>query len=528
MQALASRRGATVVLAVAAVALVVLIGFLAEQLGGRATVNPLSPASGGAVAAAAPTVVFSLGGADTVRQLRVSLDGKDRTKRITRSGSRVSLRAGRLGEGVHTVEVTLESTNPFSGTVEKRWQFAVDRTPPKLAVARPATGTISRRHAVLFRGTAEPGAEVRVEFRGGEATAAAGEDGAWRVETRLPEGDVAAEITAVDRAGNATKTSRRLRVDTIPPRLDVSRPARGEVLTATNAPTIYGSIPGEDLGPVLFTATVNGERVQRMRGSSAIAGVEGESVDPSSGPLRIDGERFALSVGYLPQGRNRIAIAARDAAGNVRRRSLTVLVDSTDRFGEDDMRLGARGPDAKELQRRLRELGALTGRLTPVLDRRTAAGLRDFQKDRRLPVSGVVDEPTRHALLGRLVVNIGQRKLRLIRAGKVVRTYEVAVGMPGHPTPTGTYAIVKMEVDPTWSPPDSPWAEGLGPIPPGPGNPLGTRWIGTSSPAIGIHGTYDDASIGTAASHGCIRMHIPDVEKLYDQVALGMEVRFVA
>jgi lipoprotein-anchoring transpeptidase ErfK/SrfK len=191
------------------------------------------------------------------------------------------------------------------------------------------------------------------------------------------------------------------------------------------------------------------------------------------------------------------------------------------------MRLGARGPDARELQRRLRQVGALEGKLGSVLDRRTANALREFQKDRGLPVTGVVDEATRHGLLGRIVVNITQRKLRLIRAGKVVRTYRVAVGMPAHPTPTGTFEIVKMEKDPTWSPPDSPWAEGLGPIPPGPGNPLGTRWIGTSSPAIGIHGTYDDASIGTAASHGCIRMHIPEVEQLYDQVALGMEVRFV-
>jgi len=58
----------------------------------------------------------------------------------------------------------------------------------------------------------------------------------------------------------------------------------------------------------------------------------------------------------------------------------------------------------------------------------------------------------------------------------------------------------------------------------GPGNPLGTRWIGTSAPAIGIHGTYASSSIGTAASHGCMRMHIPDVEELYDQVTLGMRV----
>ena len=66
--------------------------------------------------------------------------------------------------------------------------------------------------------------------------------------------------------------------------------------------------------------------------------------------------------------------------------------------------------------------------------------------------------------------------------------------------------------------------QGLGPIPPGNGNPLGTRWIGTSAPAIGIHGTYADYSIGSAASHGCLRMLIPEVEELYEDVAVGMPV----
>jgi lipoprotein-anchoring transpeptidase ErfK/SrfK len=100
----------------------------------------------------------------------------------------------------------------------------------------------------------------------------------------------------------------------------------------------------------------------------------------------------------------------------------------------------------------------------------------------------------------------------------------VAIGQAEYPTPTGTYKIVTKQKNPTWNPPDSPWAEGLGQIPPGPGNPLGTRWIGTSAPAIGIHGTYADYSIGTAASHGCLRMHIPDVEELYEDVAVGMPV----
>ena len=70
--------------------------------------------------------------------------------------------------------------------------------------------------------------------------------------------------------------------------------------------------------------------------------------------------------------------------------------------------------------------------------------------------------------------------------------------------------------------------EGPGPIPPGPGNPLGTRWMGLSAPYVGIHGTPDAASIGYSASHGCIRMLIPQVEWLFTQVDVGTPVFIVA
>jgi len=105
-----------------------------------------------------------------------------------------------------------------------------------------------------------------------------------------------------------------------------------------------------------------------------------------------------------------------------------------------------------------------------------------------------------------------------------IKTYPVAVGQPAYPTPVGNFQVVDKQVDPTWFPPSSPWAAGLGPIPPGAGNPLGTRWIGTSAPGIGMHGTPNSSSIGSAASHGCIRMYISDVENLYPRVQIGTPV----
>jgi lipoprotein-anchoring transpeptidase ErfK/SrfK len=110
---------------------------------------------------------------------------------------------------------------------------------------------------------------------------------------------------------------------------------------------------------------------------------------------------------------------------------------------------------------------------------------------------------------------------------RVKKVFGVATGQAAYPTPLGSYEIVTKQRYPTWYPPDSDWAEGAEPIPPGPGNPLGTRWMGLSAPAVGIHGTPDAASIGYSASHGCIRMLVPEAEWLFDRVTEGTPVYIV-
>ena len=127
-----------------------------------------------------------------------------------------------------------------------------------------------------------------------------------------------------------------------------------------------------------------------------------------------------------------------------------------------------------------------------------------------------------------LIVKRGSRRLELWNGMRFVRRFVIAVGMPAHPTPLGRYRVVMKERNPTWNPPDSPWAAGLGPVPPGPANPLGTRWIGTSAPGIGIHGTPAPSTVGTAASHGCIRMYMSEVEWLFERVRIGTPVFFVS
>lgn len=105
------------------------------------------------------------------------------------------------------------------------------------------------------------------------------------------------------------------------------------------------------------------------------------------------------------------------------------------------------------------------------------------------------------------------------------RVFPVATGQAIYPTPKGTFHIVVKWVDPWWYPPtQDAWAKGLKPVPPGPDNPLGTRWMGLSAPGVGIHGTDEPASIGYSASHGCIRMQVPDAEWLFGRVRVGTTV----
>jgi hypothetical protein len=123
-----------------------------------------------------------------------------------------------------------------------------------------------------------------------------------------------------------------------------------------------------------------------------------------------------------------------------------------------------------------------------------------------------------------VVVMRESKRLLLFSDVKLIREFGVATGQAAYPTPLGTYEIATMQRDPWWYPPPSPWAKNADPVPPGPGNPLGTRWMGLSAPYIGIHGTPDAASIGYSASHGCIRMRIPDAEWLFQRVDVGTPV----
>lgn len=156
---------------------------------------------------------------------------------------------------------------------------------------------------------------------------------------------------------------------------------------------------------------------------------------------------------------------------------------------------------------------------------------RSLKTHLRTPVEVGLDaipaSTTRKSFGDVIVIRRGQNKLQLFDGMKLKRTFGVATGQSRYPTPLGKFEIIVKWSNPWWYPPASDWAKDAEPIPPGPGNPLGTRWMGISSPAVGIHGTPDAASIGYSVSHGCIRMRIPEVEWLFKQVEIGTPVYIV-
>ena len=134
--------------------------------------------------------------------------------------------------------------------------------------------------------------------------------------------------------------------------------------------------------------------------------------------------------------------------------------------------------------------------------------------------SAAVEQTQSAAAKRVIVVSLEDRKLALVENGQVKKVYTVAVGKPSTPSPVGTFTIARRVMNPTYS------HDGRV-VPPGPGNPVGTRWMGLSIPGYGIHGTNVPSSIGKAASHGCIRMAKKDLEELYPMVEVGDTVELI-
>jgi lipoprotein-anchoring transpeptidase ErfK/SrfK len=152
--------------------------------------------------------------------------------------------------------------------------------------------------------------------------------------------------------------------------------------------------------------------------------------------------------------------------------------------------------------------------------------LRGTKRTVKLTTRPVAPNVTADELGKTIEINLSNNRLSFYDGLKVRRTYPVATGQPSFPTPQGSWQVVYKRVNPSWTNPDpNGWGKGMPKsIPPGPGNPLGTRAMSLNASGILIHGTYASGSIGRYASHGCVRMFLSDVEGLYPQVPVGTRV----
>lgn len=220
------------------------------------------------------------------------------------------------------------------------------------------------------------------------------------------------------------------------------------------------------------------------------------------------GQRSAISVpleiSYSNSAVRRMALRVEKSLSRPARNA--TLTFSSTGFSSVSSRTGLT-VDRARLQRQLvrRLTSPQAKRLIKVRSRRVEPKVRTEDLAREYPTL--------------IVVSRSGFRLRFFKNLKLAKTYKIAVGQVGLDTPAGLYRIQDKQVNPSWHVPHSDWAGKLAGkvIPPGPRNPIKARWMGIYAGA-GIHGTSDTASLGSAASHGCVRMAVPDVIDLYDRV----------
>lgn len=124
-----------------------------------------------------------------------------------------------------------------------------------------------------------------------------------------------------------------------------------------------------------------------------------------------------------------------------------------------------------------------------------------------------------------IIINLSAHTLSLYERDKLLAQFPVACGSPAYPTPVGQWKVTEKRRNPSWKNPGSAWAKSMPPyIPPGPGNPLGTRALATNMSGVLIHGTPSPWSIGQSVSHSCVRMYMKDVEQLFEMVEVNIPV----
>jgi lipoprotein-anchoring transpeptidase ErfK/SrfK len=225
--------------------------------------------------------------------------------------------------------------------------------------------------------------------------------------------------------------------------------------------------------------------------------------DPADVPVAVTADRKQVRA-FVGSIHSAVARKAVDASWSMDVRSVSVTASKTGKrlAGRDD----------------------LVTRITKALE--DPSGRRDFKANVATVQPKVSTDAIWTANPVAVTVSKHDKEVRVFDHGKLSKTYHVAVGMDEYPTPEGRFTVQSMQKDPVWNVPQSDWAGDLAgkTIPGGdPRNPLKARWIGFDG-SVGFHGTGELGSIGTAASHGCVRMRPTDVKDLFTRVQVGTPV----
>lgn len=480
------------VFALALIALEACLGFLTLRLGGLEP-GPVTRER---------VVVLSAGFFGIPSRAQVSVNDRLLPPRIVWGhGAVEAARKVELAEGENVVRIRLYPLLPLR-SVEKTWTVRLDTENPELTLSTPDIVTEPTAH---LTGQTEPGAALTATLGDKQARAVVDANGGFVVDVQLKDGPNPLILEARDSAGNATRLQKTVILDQRPPEGAAATPEPTTVL-GKNQALLFVKASDPDSGVDTVELTLDGRPLERRPKSDA------------NGLL-------AFVTGLMPEGKRDAVLTVKDRAGFVSEQRYWFLVDSTEELGLSTLTLGARGADVKLLQKKLVARGLMAKeQITSIYDPVTQDAVVAFQTEQGLEADGKAGLATLAELGPRIIVTLATFTLDLIENGKIIKSYDIAHGQPAYPTPTGKFHVADMVMNPTWLPPDSAWAREAQPIAPGPNNPLGTRWIGLNSGLVGIHGTNADSSIGSRASHGCIRMHIDDVEDLYARIQMGTPV----
>lgn len=297
--------------------------------------------------------------------------------------------------------------------------------------------------------------------------------------------------------------------------------------TTTTTTTTPATIPAG--------VTIAGVAVGGMTREAAVAAVQAAFAAPL--PIVVAGHHLApmpSALGSSIEAQKAVDSAQNAAAGTSIQVVVTVRLERLRAYVDTVAKRFDRPPrDSQLLLRNLRPF-ITKGSPGRVLDRPvavraiSAALLQNRRTGLVLRSKKQAQTVTRNDFGAAIVIRRKSNRLYLYGGMTQIRILGVATGQDRYPTPLGRFQIVVKWRNPWWFPPASPWAKGEKPIPPGPSNPLGTRWMGISAPGVGIHGTNNESSIGYSVSHGCIRMHVADAEWLFNRVEIGTPVFIVA